>query len=221
MSRRHDTIDRTAVAAFVRDHGVVEAVKRWPAIPGEIHAMARLYGLEKRRADAIWKPEWTELLGTKADGDLAVECGVSLPLVTHLRRRLGILRYGRSRMRAVADAKKLAKLSDNDLREPVDVIASVHGIRHAAVTRERLRRGIITMKGRPPRAPIPDSDIARAAVAGALVGLRGVTLAQVGKRLGVTRERTRQLAIEAKEALARAIRRSNGRVSLLDSAGKP
>ena len=156
---------------------------------GRANVARRALGLPPLKV--AWRDEWNALLGTMPDPALAAHLGVGLSTVHARRQSLGI------KARTSALAVRLRALPDVDFATMTAVdIAARERCSRMPVVRERQRRSIT---GPGPKNPDTRVYALRAAVAGMLA--IGVSAADIGRVLHMSRQRAHQLAEEVRMAL--------------------
>jgi len=181
--------DRKDALRCIREEGYQEALKHYPY--DIVRPLAHVHGLlPKRDPRTIWRGEWSPLLGTMPDCDLAVKLGVSHALVSRYRKIAGRPPYSGLSVRRAAREAILARISDEDLRNTgLYTLADRHRINFVYVAAERKRRGV---KYQRPTKDLDERQLRKVAIA-AMVR-KGATYAQIGRILNVSRERVRQIA---------------------------
>jgi hypothetical protein len=183
--------DRAVIRFILESEGIEAAYERWPKLV--VDQMARALGLTKpwHNEPAIITPEMIQELGTKPDTTLAAEWSVAPCTVGVTRRRLGISTPGQS-YRREQRLEKLKALTDEQLQQPLDVLASQVQLSVHLLTAERKRRNIaVTWQGGRPNVDLLERR--RTALRALRVAYPGITLAALAEVFNLTRERVRQL----------------------------
>lgn len=180
--------DRKECRRLLETEGVQAAMAKFPEhVVRPIAQMLALWPPPAAGAPSSWKEDWDKELGTKPDSVLAAELDISLQTVRKHRqaKNIAALRkkdWSVEQVLAVSD-KDLIDLSEQELVQQ-------YNLPLACIRAERVRRGLATRTNE-------EGDLMRAAVAGMLsiTGRRHGAYAEIGRRLGISRERVRQLVI--------------------------
>lgn len=182
--------DRAAIRVALEAKGRDFALARWPR--EVVDPIARALGLiGKYRGSDAWRPEWTPLLGSKPDGTLAGELGVSMSVVRLKRVQLGISTHDRAARKA-ARLELLRSLTDEQLAGPFEPLRAL-GLQEYQVAAERRRRSLRPHRTR--RRSTADEYAAMRTVAVLAItrAFPHAMHAEIGDLLNCSRERIRQI----------------------------
>lgn len=197
MKRACYRFDRAAIRTVLETQGRDEALKRWPL--EAVDPIARLLGLIPRyRPTNTWKAEWSPLLGTRPDHEIAAMLGIPTGTVSAYRRMLGVRKYTAAQ-RIAARQAVLSAISDEELAGPLDRLAAKYALSFMDLRTERKRRKV-TARDKRGRKTHPD-NLRRAAALALHRQFPDATLQSIGDVLGCSRERVRQYIYES-EAVA-------------------
>jgi hypothetical protein len=136
---------------------------------------------------SLWRPEWTRLLGTKSDEDLAIDFSVSSQTVRRRRLELGIQAFHRKD----PAVDKLKEAPTKDLSDKtIEQLMADFKVSRVAVLAELRARGLArtNARGTAIRAVIEQ-------VVNEVPRYHGM-MAEIGRSTGLSRERVRQLIAE-------------------------
>ena len=160
---------------------------------------------QKRKPRVEWNPEWAPLLGTMSDRAVGAAVGMAQQSIRQIRFNAGIAPFGPAGARL---RERPADLTADALQAmTLDQAVVRYGASKPVIVRWRRELGIRRhAHSTTPTAKTLRAHYHHAAVAGMLAAceVNGDTIATIGRVLGVTRERARQLVEECRERVVAA-----------------